>query len=402
MTTPATINRLSDFLLEREPVSFSQPEFNRMLIHAKAVGASDIYINTNRPISARVHGRIVRLTNRKLNHSEVVGITCDMYGGANADLQLRQGKPIDDAYSVKVDRDTSLRFRWCATGVLINSNFGIEIVMRELAGIPMKLDRSQLDERLLAGLFPRDGLVLVTGETGAGKSTLLASIIREIGENADADARILTYEAPIEYVYDLIETVSCLIVQSSVPDDVLSFADGIRNSLRRDPDAILVGECRDAETIKAAVLAAQTGHALYTTVHSNNVATTFLRLIQALPVEELHSIMGSIIDSVRVIVSQQLVPSLDGRRVAVREFLVFDNRMRRELLSVATRNISLLPMRVGELVAEYGQTMLGHAEQLHRDGKIAIEQVEAIRAFQEADEAKVNQLKSQGLAALDE
>lgn len=395
------IDRLNGFLLEREPVRFNQLEFDRMLVHAKKIGASDIYINSDRAVSARVHGRIVRLTCRKLNHAEVVGITCDMYGGANADLQLRQGKPIDDAHSVKVDRDTSLRFRWCATGCLINANFGIEIVMRELAEIPPKLDRTQLHPKLLDGLFPRDGLVLVTGETGAGKSTLLASIIREIGENAEADARILTYEAPIEYVYDKIEAISCLIVQSAIPDDVLSFAEGIRNSLRRDPDAIVVGECRDAETIKAAIVAAQTGHALYTTVHSNNVATTFLRLIQALPVEELHSIMGSIIDSVRVIVSQQLVPSTDGRRVAVREFLVFDEKMRRELLSVATQNISLLPVRAAELVAEYGQTMVGHAEALHRAGRIDVTQVEAIRAFQEADEAKASQFGGKAVEASD-
>lgn len=380
------IDRLNGFLLEREPVRFNPQEFDRMLVHAKKIGASDIYINSDRPVSARVHGRIVRLTCRKLNHAEVVGITCDMYGGANADLQLRQGKPIDDAHSVKVDRDTSLRFRWCATGCLINANFGIEIVMRELAEIPPKLDRTQLHPKLLGGLFPQDGLVLVTGETGSGKSTLLASVIREIGENIEADARILTFEAPIEYVYDKIETISCLIVQSAVPDDVLSFAEGIRNSLRRDPDAIVVGECRDAETIKAAVVAAQTGHALYTTVHSNNVATTFLRLIQALPVEELQSIMGSIIDSVRVIISQQLVPSTDGRRVAVREFLVFDDKMRHELLSVATRNISLLPVRAAELVAEHGQTMVGHAEELFRAGRIDLIQVEAIRASQESGE----------------
>jgi len=395
------IDRLNGFLLEREPVRFNQQEFDRLLIHAKRHGASDIYINTDRAISARVHGRIVRLTCRKLNHAEVVGITCDLYGGANADLQLRQGKPIDDAHSVRVDRDTSLRFRWCATGCLINANFGIEIVMRELAGVPPKLDRTQLHPKLLEGLFPPDGLVLVTGETGAGKSTLLASIIREIGEHAEADARVLTYEAPIEFVYDKIDAISCLIVQSAIPDDVLSFAEGIRNSLRRDPDVIVVGESRDAETIKAAIVAAQTGHALYTTVHSNNVATTFLRLIQALPVEELHSIMGSIIDSVRVIVSQQLVPSTDGRRVAVREFLVFDNRMRRELLSVATQNISLLPVRAGELVEEFGQTMLGHAEDLHRDGRIDAAQVDAIRAFQEADEAKASQFKDRGMEALD-
>lgn len=385
------IDRLHGFLLEREPAQFNPHEFERLLIHAKSIGASDVYIQTDRPVSARVHGRIVRLTCRKLNHTEVVGITCDMYGGANADLQLRQGKPIDDAHSVKVNRDTSLRFRWCATGCLVNGNFGIEIVMRELTDTPPPLNKGELHPKLLAGLFPEDGLVFITGETGAGKSTLQASIIREKAENAEADARILTYEAPIEFVYDKIDTISCLIVQMAVPDDVLSFAEGIRNSLRRDPDAIVVGELRDAETIKAAIVAGQTGHALYATLHSNNVATSFLRLIQALPVEELHSIMGSIIDSIRVIVSQQLVPSTDGKRVAVREWLVFDNEMRRELLSVATQNISLLPVRAAEMVAKHGQTMLAHAEELYRAGRIDETQVAAIRAAQDAEEAKASE-----------
>lgn len=391
MSTTA-IDRLGGFLINGEPHRFHQEDLNRLLVHAKSVGASDIYFKTSRPVTARVHGRLVRLTNRRLEHTEVVGITCDMYGGQNADLQLRTGKPIDQAYSVKVSRDQSLRFRWCATGGLVNGNFGISIVLRELEGIPRKLDRDELHPKLLAGLFPEDGLVLVTGETGAGKSTLLASIIREIGENPEADSHILTYEAPIEYVYDKIETISCEIDQSAVPDHLGSFADGIRNALRRDPDIILVGESRDAETIKAAVLAAQTGHAVYTTVHSNNVATTFLRLIQALPVEELHSIMGSIIDSIRVIVSQRLVPSTDGKRCAVREFLVFDNAMRRELLSVASRNISLLPVKAAELVEAHGQTLQSHAQQLADAGRIDQVYVDLIRASQESGTDRAQQM----------
>lgn len=392
-----TLDRMKGFLLAQEPIRFNQVELDRMLKHAKDIGASDLYIQTDHPVSARRHGRIVRITNRKLSHNEVVGITCDLYGGANADLQLRQGKPIDDAYSVKVDRYTNLRFRWCATGCLVNANFGIEIVFRELADIPPKLDIDKLHPKLFAGLFPRDGLVFVTGETGAGKSTLLASIIRHIAEDPEGDKRIIEFAAPIEYVYDKIETTSCLIIQSSVPDDIAGgFAAGIVNSLRRDPDIILVGESRDAETIKAGILAGQTGHALYTTLHSNNVATTFLRLLQALPVQEVHSIMGSIIDSVRVIVSQRLLPSLDGKRVAVREFLVFDDDMRQELLSVATQNISLLPIRAGELVGKHGQTMLAHAEELYREGLIAVEQVDMIRAAQEAEDALAQQLLQQG------
>lgn len=377
-------DRQGGFLISGEPARFNQDDLNRLLVHAKSVGASDIYFKSSRHVTARVHGRLVRLTTRRLEHNEVVGITCDMYGGANADLQLRMAQPIDQAYSVKVERGMSLRFRWCATGVLVNGNFGVAIVMRELAGIPPKLNRDDLHPKLIAGLFPRDGLVLVTGETGAGKSTLLASTIREIGEDPEADAHILTFEAPIEYVYDKVETLSCEIDQSAVPDHLGSFAAAIRNALRRDPDVILVGESRDAETIKAAVLAAQTGHVVYTTVHSNNVATTFLRLIQALPVEELHSIMGSIIDSIRVIISQQLLPSTDGKRCAVREFLVFDNAMRRELLSVASRNISMLPVRAAEMVAEHGQTMLQHAQKMADAGRIDQVYVDLIRASQDA------------------
>ncbi|MDH0341971.1 type IV pilus twitching motility protein PilT [Chromobacterium haemolyticum] len=379
-----SIDRLKGFLIPGEPTRFNLEDLNRLLIHAKEIGASDIYFKTNRPVTARVHGRLVRVTNRRLEHTEVVNITCDMYGGQNADLQLRTGKPIDQAYSVTVSRGNSLRFRWCATGVLANGNFGISIVLRELADIPPKLDRSQLHPKLLAGLFPQYGLVLITGETGAGKSTLLASLIREKGEEPEADCHIVTFESPIEYVYDKVEMTSCEIDQSAVPDHLGSFAAGIRNALRRDPDLILVGESRDAETIKSAVLAAQTGHAVYTTVHSNNVATTFLRLIQALPVEELHSIMGSIIDAIRVIVSQRLVPSTDGKRCAVREFLVFDDDMRRELLSVAARNISLLPVKAAELVAQHGQTMLQHAQELADQGRIDQVYVDLIRASQTA------------------
>lgn len=384
MSAVVEYDRQNGFLLQGEPVRFNGEELNRLLKFATDKGASDVYIKTNRPITARVHGRLVRMTNRRLEHMEVVEMTCAMYGGANADLQLRTGQPIDQAYSVRVSRDHSLRFRWCATGILSYSNFGISIVLRELAETPPKLDRAQIHPKLLAGLFPRDGLVLVTGETGAGKSTLLASVIREIGEDPEADSHIITFESPIEFVYDKVQTVSCEIDQSAVPDHLGSFADGVRNALRRDPDVILIGESRDAETIKASVLAAQTGHAVYTTVHSNNVATTFLRLIQALPSSETLSIMGSLIDSMRVIISQQLVPSTDGKRCAVREFLVFDDAIRRDLLSVAVQNISMLPARAAELVRAHGQTMGQHADELCLAGRISAEHSQLIQAAEAA------------------
>ncbi len=383
------IDRLEDFLMPNEPARFNGEALNQLLIHAKQIGASDLYLKSARPVTARWHGRLVRLTARRLEHTEVVGILCEMYGGANADLQLRTGQPIDQAYSVKVSRQNSLRFRWCATGVLVNGNFGISLVLRELAQMPPKLQSNQLHPKLLAGLSPPDGLILVTGETGAGKSTLLASLIREIAEDPEADAHIITFEAPIEYIYDKVKTQACEIDQSAIPDHLGSFAAGIRNALRRDPDVILVGEARDAQTIKAAILAAQTGHRVYTTVHSNSVATTFLRLLQALPVEEQHANIASIIDSIRVIISQQLLPSLDGYRCAVREFLVFDNTMRHELLNVAAHNLSMLPKRAAELVVEHGQSMLQHVQELAAAKHIHPKYVELISASQQVSSARL-------------
>ena len=247
-----------------------------------------------------------------------------------------------------------------------------------------------LGPELADALFPQDGLVFITGDTGAGKSTRLASIIREMEEDPESARHVLEFDHPIEYLFDKLATVSCEIDQSAVPDHLGSFADAIRNSLRRDPDVIIVSESRDAETFKAAILAAQTGHALYTTVHAPTVGATFLRILQSLPHNESHSIIGSIIDQVKVIMSQRLVPSTDGRRCAVIEYLVFTDAMRRELLDVAATNLSMLPLRAQQLVERFGQTMVGHARKLAAQGLIdparvrLLQQIEASARLEQA------------------
>ncbi len=355
------------------------------LVHAHGVRASDIYFKTGRPVVARVHGRLVRLTRRRLDHEHVQAITNTLYGGDNAEAEIRQGKPLDNAYSFLVDRGKSLRYRWCATGVVAERGFGIAIVLRELDGIPPSLRPSELGEPLMRALFPDDGLVLVCGETGAGKSTLLAGIIRHRAEDPDADAHIVEFAAPVEFVYYQVKTISCEIDQSAVPDHLGSFAAGIRNALRRDPDIIVVGESRDAETIKACVLASQTGHAVYSTVHANSCGTVFLRLIQTLPPESAQQYIGAIIDSIRVVICQRLLPSTDGKRVPVREYVVFDQSMRLELLATASRNLSEVPAKAAELVLRCGQTKTKHAQQLVAEGRLASAYAEAIAADENAE-----------------
>ncbi|MDR8877559.1 type IV pilus twitching motility protein PilT [Burkholderia multivorans] len=389
MSSAVQFDRQKDFLVASEQPRYSLEEFSAVLRHAHSKDASDIYVKTGRPISARVLGRIVRLTRRSLEQSEVAAITNGMYGAETAVLTVRGGTPIDDSYQLKIDRNTYFRYRWCATGCLVRGNFGIEIVLRHLPDDFRPLDESQIDPRLLAGMYPDDGLGLVCGATGAGKSTLLAQLIRRKAEQPDADCRILTFEDPAEFSFDQIETESCEIIQSQIGDHVADFPKAIRNALRRDPDIIMIGESRDAETIKASVLAAQTGHAVYSTLHANSVQTAFLRLVQALPVEELHSIMGSVLDAIRFVVCQKLVPTLDGKRVPVREWVVFTKEMRSRLLMAASKNISLLPAEAGRLVEEFGVTKVRHAESLLINGVIDPVYVDLIRAESEAERAQI-------------
>ena len=199
---------------------------------------------------------------------------------------------------------------------------------------------------------------ILTSATGSGKSTLLAAIIRNITEDVDSNRKVLTYEAPIEFVFDNVEKVSSVVSQSEIPRHLPSFAAGVRNALRRKPRLILVGEARDPETISAVMEAAMTGHPVYTTLHSNSVAETIRRLVVSFPPEERQGRTIDIIETVRLVISQRLVPTVDGKRVALREYLVFNEEIRDILLETDILNIT---NTVRKLVREQGRTMAADA-----------------------------------------
>lgn len=237
-------DRLTGYLMKGEPARFNDADFDQVLIHAMDMEASDIYFKTSRPVVARVHGRLVRLTTRPLQHAEVVRLVVLMYG-ANAEVELRKGTPLDQAFSVKVNREKDYRFRWCATGVRIDGAFGISVIMRELKEVPPAAREEEYHADLWRALFPLQGLVFITGETGAGKTTTLASWIRKIAEDPESDTHIVSFEAPIEYRLDSLATTSCEIDQSDVPADVASFALGVRQRTasrsRRNPSWRVAG-----------------------------------------------------------------------------------------------------------------------------------------------------------------
>lgn len=357
----------NEFLIPQEPMRLSVDTADEILMHCVKHGASDITFQTGEPIFAEIFGRLRKITRRKLSNTEVGEVINAMYG-PNGTAQIMSGKDLDTHYEIRPNRTDRYRFRINATGCQIEGHDGIQITARTIPTDPPPLSSMNLPQPVLDALAPEQGVVYVTGATGSGKSTLLSAVIRSIAEDPESHRKILTYEAPIEFVYDSVQTTSAIVSQSEIPRHLPSFAAGVRNALRRKPRLILVGEARDPETIAAVMEAAMTGHPVYTTLHSNGVAETIRRLVTTFPAEERPGRTIDIIETIRLVVSQRLLPTLDGKRVAIREYLVFDEKRRDMLLEADPDNITAM---VRKMVREQGQTMEKDARTKFEEGIIS-------------------------------
>ncbi len=365
---------MTDFLFPNEPVRLTIDNANDILIHCVKLGASDITFQTGEPIIAEIFGRLKKVTRRRMSNTEVGEVLNAMYG-PNATTHIMSGKDIDTHYEIRPTRSDRYRFRINGTGCQVEGHDGIQITARTIPTDPPKLETMNLPKEILDAIAPEQGVVYVTGATGSGKSTLLAAIIRNITEDTESNRKVLTYEAPIEFVFDNVEKVSSIVSQSEIPRHLPSFAAGVRNALRRKPRLILVGEARDPETIAAVMEAAMTGHPVYTTLHSNGVAETIRRLVITFPPDERQGRTIDIIETVRLVISQRLVPTVDGKRVALREYLVFDEKIRDILLDTDILNITNV---VRKLVREHGQTMEVDANEKFKAGLITERQYHLI------------------------
>lgn len=365
---------MSDFLFPQEPIRLTIDIVNDIFIHCVKLGASDVTLQTGEPIIAEIYGRLVKVTRRRLSNVEVGEVLNAMYG-PNATTVIMSGKDIDTHYEIRPNRSERYRFRINGTGCQVEGHDGIQITARTIPTDPPKLSSMGLPQVLIDAITPEQGVVYVTGATGSGKSTLLASIIRSITEDAESNRKILTYEAPIEFVFDNVEKISSVVSQSEIPRHLPSFAAGVRNALRRKPRLILVGEARDPETIGAVMEAAMTGHPVYTTLHSNSVSETIRRLVVTFPAEERQGRTIDIIETVRLVISQRLVPTVEGKRVALREYLIFDEKVRDILLEIDILDIT---KTVRKLVREKGHTMEQDANEKLKAGLITERQYRII------------------------
>ena len=274
-----------------------------------AQGCSDVHLAVGVPPMLRMNGDLMPIKFRQLTDTELETYITEVLTNKQKD-RLAEGHDLDFSY---VGEDSG-RFRVN----VFRKETGIGAVFRNIPGNVPKLDELGVPPILKKFCDYHQGMVLVTGSTGTGKSTTLAAMIDYLNETRNLN--IISLEDPIEFVHP---SKNCQVIQREVGTHVKSFADGVRSAMREDPDVILVGELRDAETISMAMTAAETGHLVLGTLHTTGAVKTIDRIIDALPGELREQTKGFLSMSLKAVVTQVLVKTPDGRgRRAVLEILV--------------------------------------------------------------------------------
>ncbi len=270
-------------------------------------GGSDLHVKANSVIRARINGDIVPLSGEVLSKSDAMTFAKEL-------LRTRFGEFVENKeLDLVYPFDENTRFR-------VNIFFQMEGVSAVFRVIPVRIlsiDELKLPSVLHQLAEKERGLVLVTGVTGSGKSTTLAAIINEI--NWKRRKHIITIEDPIEFVH---KDRKCIVNQRSVGQDTKSFGLALRAALREDPDIILVGEMRDLETVEIALHAADSGHLVFSTLHTLDAKETINRIIGMYSKEEQNRVRITLASVLEGIISQRLIPTVDRKRVAALEVML--------------------------------------------------------------------------------
>lgn len=336
-----------------------------LITKAKRLRASDIHLVCRCQPAYRVDGKLIHSPDDEVLTPQA----CEAFA-----KELVMGARVGADESEEVDireKDLSLS----VGGIRIRAN-----VFRQQGEISaaLRILPSEIPELAALGLPPvvyefptwKSGIVLVTGETGSGKSTTLAAILNEI--NRSRQGHIITLEDPIEYIY---KPDKCVINQRQVGVDTESFSQGLRASLREDPDIILIGEMRDGETIETALTAAETGHLVFATLHTNSATDTIERIVGRFPSGQQPQIRTELSLCLRAVMAQKLIPKKGGGRVAACEVMVVTPAIRNLIREGKTAQIYssiLTDSKVGSMALD--TTLLA----LLRADKVEMKDVEEL------------------------
>jgi twitching motility protein PilT len=320
------------------------PRIDAFLKLGLAQGCSDVHLAVGVPPMLRMHGDLMPIKFRELTDNELDAYITEILAQNQQD-RLKDGHDLDFSY---VSEDGG-RFR---VNVFRKAT-GIGATFRFIPQEVPTLDSLKLPGTIAKLCDRHQGMILVTGSTGTGKSTTLAAMVDHINRNRNLN--IISLEDPIEFVH---ESKRCQIIQRELNTHLPSFAVGIRAALREDPDVILVGEMRDAETISMAMTAAETGHLVLGTLHTTGAAKTIDRMIDALPGEMREQTKSFLGMGLNAVITQTLVKTPDGRgRRAILEIMVMTRAIAKMIATDQTHQIPAQIQTGGDL----GMNLMDHA-----------------------------------------
>jgi twitching motility protein PilT len=287
-----------------------------LLTRAVEIGASDLHLTVATPPAARVRGALAPLAGTEALDAETTQMLLYRILTTEQQKRFEVDRQLDFSYDVP----GTARFRVN----VFQQRESVAAVFRVIPDQLKTLEELGLPDGLRSLTELPRGLVLVTGPTGSGKSTTLAALIDEINRNRTD--HIITIEDPIEFVH---HHKRCIVNQREIGTDALGFGAALRAALRQDPDVILLGEMRDLETISTALTAAETGHLVFGTLHTQSAPSTIDRIIDVFPAEQQEQVRTQIAGALQGVVTQTLLPTLDGRgRVPALEILLPDDAIR--------------------------------------------------------------------------
>ena len=331
---------------------------------AKVAGASDVHLTVGLPPKMRVNGDLINMDFQKMLPPDTQAVADEIMNDKQKAIFSERGE-FDMSFSIRnLGRYRVNVYHQRGSVALAFRLVGTQVPSPESLGIPESV--IELSQR-------KRGLVLVTGPTGSGKSTTLAAIIDKI--NQTRDAHVITLEDPIEYLH---QHQMSMVNQREIGIDSGNYVNALRAALREDPDVILVGEMRDFETISVAITAAETGHLVLSTLHTIGAASTVDRVIDVFPPHQQQQIRIQLSNVLEAVISQQLIPTADGKgRVAAFEVMHANHAVRnliREGKSHQLMSVIQTNRKAGMITMDEALTQLYYSGRIAKDSAIEFAQ----------------------------